>query len=122
MKFTVYVRDSSGRLWDEKYDKAVEDPMLWALDTVDKFNASLRPGELPREIVTVHIDDADAPLPHEWRKVSMATRNMGLRSYDAYKCDRCGVTGKRFGLATYIKIDSKFRLKKYQNCGWMVGE
>ena len=36
--------------------------------------------------------------------------------YDGMYCVRCGITGKRFGLGSHIKIDSKYKKKAFLKC------
>lgn len=55
---------------------------------------------------------------HRWRKKNAATRRDRLGLYDVHECERCGVTGKRFGLSGTIKRDSIFRANVYGNCSF----
>ena len=116
MKFKITVKDSSGQ-WDEEYDKDIDDPMLWALEIVERFNATLKIGEIPRELVDVVITDDNNSKFHKWvkRTDGMSVRFRG-QIVDLMYCSNCGITGKRFGLSGTVKIDSKYRKKVFQNC------
>lgn len=120
MKFicTVARLEGSDEPWEESYDQPGIHTLAaekWALFTVAKFNATLRPFEKPRKLVSVVL--AGASQKHQWFKVSACTVvDPRLGMYDQMKCKNCEVTGKRFNLNQYVKIDSKFRAKKYQTC------
>lgn len=123
MKFILTCRKiQGGDSWEESYDKpelktkeAVE---KWGLYIVNWFNSTRRDPNLEdaRTLVRVDILSAES-TEHLWRKagaVSTITKRYGV--YDTYQCENCHITGKRFGLNSSVKIDSKFRAKKYKKC------
>ena len=117
MKFRIQVQNSGGEPWWEEYDRCVSDAAVEAGRIIDQFNATLRAGESPRELVSVEVLDADSIRDHAWEKQNGVTVQVGGRSFDVHKCSRCGVTGKRYGLSGHVTLDPKFaRAKVYQRC------
>lgn len=116
MKFKIHVKDDSS-IWWEDYEKDIPDAHQWAADTIDRFNNSLKPGEKQRELLEVKIIDSDNEKFHRWVKrtdgMSVAFRGSTV---DIMFCERCGITGKRYGLWGEVKIDSKYRKKAYRQC------
>lgn len=55
-------------------------------------------------------------LRHDWKKINLVTISKRGRLYDAYRCKRCGITGKRFGLDDIVVRDKKYWNKKYFYC------
>lgn len=122
MRFKLYWRHpgSKGEV-GETYEKETDDPEQWSRDIITWFNATLRPHEKKREFVRCEVEGEIPPKNHKWFKVSAMTKSMigGARHgspYDAMQCERCGVTGKRFGLAPHVRIDSKFKNKVFKRC------
>ncbi|GKS14760.1 hypothetical protein YDYSY3_57600 [Paenibacillus chitinolyticus] len=101
--------------WKEKYDFHEGDPQAWAQAMLDRFNSTLRPGENPRELVSVEVLPEESQ-EHIWRKENVYTIVRGSQVYDKMRCERCGVTGKRHGLVSGVKRDSEYRAKKYEKC------
>lgn len=122
MKIKLKVkRLSDGATWVESYeeDMAPEEVQEWAEGLLAWFNATLRPGESPRDLIGIIIEDEDNSNLHKWTKRSDGQSVMFRgRVADLMYCEKCGITGKRFGLSQHVVIDSKFRAKKYQQCGW----
>lgn len=121
MKFKLYWKHpGDGRLVCETYEQETSDPEEWCRDIIKWFNDTLRPHETKRVFVRCEIIGEVPPAEHKWFKVTAMTQaTTGQRHgqfYDAMKCERCGVTGKRFGLGTYVKLDSKWRRKAYRRC------
>lgn len=120
IRFTIYCRHAgtTHEPWPEPYTKECTDPEQWARETIEQFNATLRPGERPRELVRVEIHATGVnPIEHTWRKQNLITLSRGDLSYDLVKCERCGITGKRYGVgAGSIKRDSAFRSRVYLRC------
>lgn len=116
MIFKIHVRDSDGRDWWEDYDKDVEDPNKWAEEILARFNAGLRPGEKARELLDVVVIDSENNN-HAWVKrtdgQSVLFRGQIV---DLHYCSKCRITGKRYGLASKVIRDSKYRAKKYDKC------
>lgn len=125
MKFTMRVKnqgDADETAWVEPYNKEIDPPTQagaekWAADTVERFNATLRQNEKPREIVSVEVTDFtnDGVLvPHEWSKTNLVTLRGG---YDTAKCEACGATARRYGVGEFA-MDEKFERKGFHpyNC------
>ena len=113
-QFRVKVRNIGGtETWEEPYDKDVPDVRAWANATIEQFNAHLRHGETPREVVDVIIDGESRT--HNWEKTNLVTIVRGSRLYDTCRCTKCGITGKRFGLGSPIR-DLKYKAAKYATC------
>lgn len=108
----------SSTTWNEEY--IIDNPNVyeWAKNTIDKFNATLYPGESPRELVEVKIlSDSEKENKHNWIKTNLITIVRGKSSYDTMKCEKCGITGKRYGLRdNAVEFDAKYRYKKYEKC------
>jgi len=102
----------------EKYQiDSEENAQKWAENLVDNFNRTLRPYESPRKLIKVEIVDDSAMLSsHKWEKQNLVAIIKGNTNYDEYKCKICGVTGKRKGLSSYIRHDSKYQAKCYDHC------
>lgn len=118
-KIEMTVRNTrTGNLTVETYTITQEDPRKWAEETIDSFNRTLRTGEAPRELVDVcALDTTEHYYPHEWSKKSIVTVvKGGTRPHDVYRCSRCGITGKRFGLDETIQRDYRYRNAKYEQC------
>jgi hypothetical protein len=105
MMFTIWSKhrgDPDSKAWSEDYNKPVSDPQAWAEETLEEFNATLRKGELPREIVRVEIKPNGVPLRHQWQKTNLVTIIKGRDNYDTYRCEMCGITAKRHGVGDII--------------------
>ena len=118
MKFKIKVkneRQPDG--WWEEYDEPITDAQKWTEETLANFNGSLRRHESPRELIEIEMLDA-ANLHHDWVKsiTGMSAMFRG-QMCDMMFCDRCGITGKRFGIGSaHVRIDSKFRRKVFLTC------
>lgn len=110
----------TGRIMSwEKYTKNIKDPMLCARDIMKYFNSTLRAGESPRKLIAVCVLDKDLKnYDHKFIKTNLITVNKGRRFFDEYRCENCGVTGKRYGLEPNVIIDNKYKAKKYYDCKW----
>ena len=107
--------------WWEHYDKrevkTLEAAQAWSEQLIEWFNETLRPGEQKRKLLAVELEGKSEPGQHDWYKTNMYTLlDNRLGMYDAMICRACRITGKRFGLNEHVKVDSKFRAKKYQKC------
>lgn len=116
-RIEIEVRNvGSDTTWREQYDCS-DDPQKWAKELIDRFNATLQPMEKPRELVGVEVlDEAIGSGKHVWRKENLMTIVRGSRSYDKMRCEKCGITGKRFGLGQGVIRDRKYQAKKYEKC------
>jgi len=103
IKIRVYNEKVPEGWLEEVYTEGGETALQCGQRIVDYFNATLRPGELPRTLRAVSILDADATSPrHDWKKTNLVTIVEKYMSYDTYVCTRCGAKGKRYGLDDYI--------------------
>lgn len=119
MKFKIFTEQTdSGRTHWEEYEKDISDPEKWAKETLDNFNATLRPKESPRKFLeVVIIGDENNEELHKWDKniTGMSVLFRGL-IVDIMYCQKCGITGKRYGLRPRVVIDSKYRKKDFRKC------
>jgi hypothetical protein len=100
----------SDRTWKESFSDLVVDNMTILQHCefmIKRFNATLRPGELPRKVISVRPTDKPVNRNHRWKKESLVTEKGG---YDKYRCSHCGATGKRYGLAAFVTPDRKFTI------------
>jgi hypothetical protein len=116
MKFTLRVKNTkTGNEFNESYDERVvkdqETGEKWGRDIVAYYNRTLRPGESPREFISVTLEGASDG--HQWEK---DLTKMSAGGFDGFYCTKCKITGKRFGLNSVIKIDPKFKKKVFQTC------
>lgn len=123
MRFTMIVKNEGAddsTAWEEHEDRAAlltrEQCEQWSRDTLARFNATLRSHERPRALVRVDFEDDSKSSAHDFIKQNGATIMRGNRSYDFYKCSRCGVTGKRFGLSEVVVLDKQYSANVYQDC------
>lgn len=125
MKFKIIVRKlNDNSEWTEEYDEDVEDAEQWSKDIINRFNATLHPGESPRELLLVVIFDTKnkgkprgVPVLHGWDKTNLVTvEDKNGRMCDTYKCTECGITGKIYRLGGDVERDAKFRYKIYGCC------
>ncbi len=123
MKFTITTQEIETKrlVGKEPYDKSELDTeekvKQWVTDTIRRFNATLRPHEKAREVISLEFEGVGES--HNWVKTSMATvcgtHHYKGKMYDEYRCTQCGVTGKRFGLAQSVTIDPKYK-RKHKKC------
>ncbi len=121
MKFTLWWKHpGEDKEQDETYEKITADPEKWSREIIDWFNSTRRPHERERVFVRCLVAGEVPPAEHKWSKATAMTQmDARIRSgspFDRMQCERCGVTGKRYGLQQRVKIDSKFKLKVYQRC------
>ena len=97
-------------------------------DTIDWFNSTLRPHETKRVFVRCEVIGEVPPAEHRWMKHSAMTKVVvggphNGSNYDAMECERCGVTGKRYGLNEYVHLDSKWKKKvAFKRCDTAMRE
>lgn len=114
--------DPDKDFWWEDMDQLVlgdtlEDVRSFARDLVRHFNSHTRPYQKVRLLLDVEALGLGT-FVHDWYKVNLVTElcKGGYGSFDRYECRRCGITGKRYGLANVIDRDPKYKAKKYANC------
>jgi hypothetical protein len=107
--------DDPKRVFEETYVENITDPVKWGQNLVDQYNRDIpvRGGE-PRKFLGAEI--ISDIKEHEWEKTNLFTIMRGKRVYDTYKCKRCGITAKVFGLNTTKVRDAKYKAKKYDVC------
>lgn len=123
MKFSVRCRNVGEEdEWSEPYEKdnvkTRAEAEQWAKECIEYFNDTCRSGEPHREVVGVVVDDstADNVKEHDWQKSNLVTIRSPVGMYDAYRCRRCEVTAKRYGLGGDFMLDRKYRSAVYQRC------
>jgi len=124
MKFTLWWKhpgQKDSAAMSETHEQVTEDPVQWSKDILAWFNRTLRPHERKRLFVRCDIVGEVPPAEHKWVKVTAMTKTMsgGPRHgqmYDSMECERCGVTGKRYGLGPYVKLDHKFKATAFKRC------
>lgn len=122
MRFKLYWRHKGEKQEvAERHERETNDPEKWSREIIDWFNSRLRPHERKRIFVRCEIEGEVPPAEHKWFKITAMTKSMvgsqrHGQMYDAMQCERCGVTGKRYGLGPYVKLDSKYRKKHFKRC------
>lgn len=105
--------------WEETYEHDGSDATEIISALIANFNATLKPGEMPRRLVRIVSIEATAPKPivleHRWHKQNLVTISRRGRLFDEMKCERCGATGKRYGLG-HVTLDPKFDKPKFRHC------
>lgn len=115
--FTIWITNAlRAKEWAERYQVATPDPEQYAKDLIKWFNSTLRPHESKRRVVRVEVHGDVVPPDHKWTKKTIMTQMFRQRPYDPMYCERCGVTGKRYGLNSHVKRDSKYRAKLFARC------
>ena len=117
----IWVHPGETEEHGETHEQVTTDPEEWSKDIIAWFNSTLRPHEQERVFVRCEVVGEVPPAEHRWSKVTAMTKTMvgGPRHgamYDTMKCERCGVTGKRYSLGSFVKIDSKWRKAAFERC------
>ena len=121
MKFRISVKylNADSAPWWEDYDKpevrSQAEAEAWGRDIIEWFNGTLHPGEKPREFVSAEIGGGGS-TPHDYQKTNSGTLEVRGLIFDTYKCAKCKVTGRRYGLNDWIDRDPKFKAAKYEFC------
>ena len=124
MNIVAVISNDRGK-YEERYTVpyGTDDDTIWDCveGIINNFNNTLRPGELPRTVVEIYEDDfpyehAYPLAQHDWQKSNLVTIMKGHSSYDTYKCSKCGITGKRYGLGGSVRRDKKYTAEKYNGC------
>lgn len=121
MKFKIKVSDDIS-VWEEELEKNITNPRKYAEDMIKMFNNTLRPGEKPRTLLDVEIlGDPENEELHNWQKRTDGM-SVNFRGYtvDIMYCEKCHVTGKRFGMTTRVILDSKYRKKVFRKCNTSI--
>lgn len=119
MRFRLIVRNKSRGEWAEEYDKLElrtrEQIDAWCRETIERYNATMYEGDEPREYVRSEL--IGETEQHDWRKTNLVTvMRRGGGSYDTYRCEGCGITGKRPGLSSEVVRDAEFKPKGFASC------
>lgn len=98
-------------------DEWVEDSWLsiHPEEVIKNFNKTLRPSERERVLVAA-MELEEKSRPHSWVKSNLVTKIDKQGQYDSYRCETCGITGKRRSLGGYVTRDKKFKANKYEFC------
>lgn len=118
MKKHVFIIADDQSQWEEDYllENNV-DPVEWVKNTLEKFNSTLRPGELPRTYISHTTSILNEKENHDWiKRLDGMSVDFRGRYVDVFYCQKCGITGKRYELDPLITRDSKYRAKKYAFC------
>jgi len=116
MKFKIHVKDSNND-WFEEYNEKTEDAQEYAEKMVESFNNTLKPYETKRTLISVEVMESSNDELHDWVKQSYGMSQVFRgQIVDIMRCSKCGITGKRFGLSSHVKIDSKYKKKCFQKC------
>ena len=83
---------------------------------IDDFNSFIYPGQRRRELIAAIPLKDNLKKTHSWEKSNLVTQIKGGSIYDSYKCEKCGITGKRFGFCGSVILDSKYKADKYKFC------
>lgn len=115
-------KDGTGKPWTEDYIRDIPDNEVsaWGKVLIANFNETLRPGEKTRRFIKAEIIGETANPKHRWSKTSLTTQNFRGRHADLMKCEVCGITGKRFTLGEFVKIDSAFKARAFIRCDTAV--
>jgi hypothetical protein len=121
MKFKIKVchAENENCFWWENHNKdEVTDPEKYGKEIIEYFNSTLYPHEKPRKYLGFELinDSIFVKKNHNWYKTNLITIISGKLCYDTYRCLKCGITGKRFGLNDIVKRDPKYKAEKYENC------
>jgi hypothetical protein len=76
-------------------------------ECIDRFNATLRPGERARVLITAWELGNNEGKTHTWFKSSPVTIVKKGQVYDEYTCKVCGAKGKRHGLSDFVVPNKK---------------
>ena len=118
MKFILIEKIiNTGKILEEEYEINLDDPEYWCKNTIENFNKTLMPDESTREYIGFKIIDANN-YTHQWRKKSLTTQKDKDGFFDAYICDKCGITGKKRKLDKGVINDKQYNYKKYKDCKW----
>lgn len=131
MKFTAIFEEKTGnrKPWAETYEidnvRNKAEAEEWCRTTIQWFNDTRQKNTVTgkyweAERVFVKLKGYSEKISyknHEWHKDCLHTlRERSGRLYDKQLCSRCGITGRRYGLAPDVKIDYRFRHPDYQRC------
>lgn len=116
MKFRAKIKIVGTDHWYwETLQVNTDNPRQHVLDTLERFNNTLRPGEQAREYGGF-IKIIDKRREHVWEKSNLVTIEKRGQMYDTYRCTNCSVTAKRYGIGGPISIDRKYKAKKWERC------
>jgi len=120
MKFKIRCKrkgESDSQSWWEEYDKDIDDATKWGKETIKWFNETCSVGEKRRVFIEAVVLEENTIKDHTWIKTNSFTIITRHSSHDTMRCEKCNITGKRFGLGQNgVKIDSKFRAKRHIRC------
>lgn len=120
MKFQIEVGVKDGAdVWWEPYDQEEchdeASIKAWATATIQRFNATLRDGEVARRFVGGVKIEGEGTRKHRWSKRNIMTQADHRGSFDNVYCTVCGATARRYEL-TRIKMQKPYTAKKWKFC------
>lgn len=124
MKFNLIYTDARDGYKIEhidSYDKDIDPSKVneWCKNVINvTWNEGIREHETKRKFIRVEIIDASkTKSDHKWNKFT-GGQSVQFRGsiVDEMYCEVCRITGKRYGLSGTIRIDSKYKAKKYKRC------
>jgi hypothetical protein len=127
VKFTLIVNHADARAGENAWREPLNRPQIKSeaaareegARTVANFNDTLRDGERPRVLIGVEFGENDASAKHDWQKTNLTTQHepgKRGRQFDSYRCEGCGITGKRFTLDGDVIPDPQFKAKAFRSC------
>lgn len=104
--------------WKEEFDIGDnEDANVYMNRIIDRFNNTLRKGESQRTLIGIEeIENGICVQQHQWEKTNLVTIHGRNGMYDTCKCSICGITGRRYGISSFVERDRKYKAKCYDTC------
>jgi len=116
VKMKSFAKEEANRILEETIiipEQFEKDYRSYCLNMIKNFNNTLKSGEKKRYLLSVIITDRNKKC-HVWEKSSLTSIIEGGRILDTYKCIKCNITGKRYGISGTIVRDQRYA--KYEYC------
>lgn len=115
MRYKFQIEDSRGEPWYEEFDVPPHiEPKVFVEKILTKFNSDLQLHETARKMLSFEL--VGEPKDHTWEKQNVFTEQRAGSFFDRYKCKKCNITGRRYGIGGSMVLDSKFKAKVYRTC------